>query len=358
MVGEVVAGMQVSNFLTLLKTTQVNLSHLVIQHDAFAELSAKSFPEILVEEGKFTLYPKSRANKHVAWQSGDTSFADFSQLLESLKRVKTVVLSVSAELCLLRHAEFPVSVKARIGALLELELQRVTPFKLDDVYHGWIEGRADKTNIWVDQYTIKKDIIAPLQDALAQRGISTEAVLIRQADGQATRLAFAPNGTKYALFDFDKWKKRLALAAGLYILGLAAVVASIQSYHSRQSGEIKNSITNLQPVIKKVKQEIESSRSLQNEVAAIQMRRQNVSNRIKIVSETTKIMPDNAYLMNLSITDRHIALEGMAEKPEQLITLLEDSPLFNNVAFASTVFNTPGDRFSHFAINMDLESQK
>ena len=121
---------------------------------------------------------------------------------------------------------------------------------------------------------------------------------------------------------------------------------------------MNDAITNLQPVIKKIKQEIETSQSLQNEIAEIQLRRRNVSNRLNIVAETTKIMPDTAYILNLAITDKRIALEGMADKPEQLITLLEASPLFNNVVFASAVFNTPGDKLSHFAINMDLEPQK
>ena len=350
--------MQVSNILSLLKTRQGRFSFLAFGFDSFAELSTRHYPEILVEKNQFTLFENSCASWPLARQTAPLTYSDLTDIIKRLSRAKSIILSVSSELAFNRKVIFPHSAIERIDELCELELQRVTPFNPEQVYQGWISTGEDQTNIFVEQFILKKSVVEPAIQSLAASGIAVAGVIIREPNGDAIKVAFAPNGQKFGQVKFETWKKRLALSFGICVLGLGAMLTGINSYFDRQTADVSNAVTDFQPAIQKVKQEIQKFQSLQSGLASVQARRQEISNRMLIIQEVTKILPRNSYLQTLGMIDNHIEMEGLSETPEKLIPLLEASPLFHNTVFASAVFSTPGEAMSHFAVKMDLEQQK
>jgi Tfp pilus assembly protein PilN len=349
--------MQVSNILSLLKTKQFDLDQLFFKHNPFLELADGTYEEIYVEAGKYRLVEKSKPSLpfevHVP-----KIYSDITELAEDLLPNRKIILSVSTDLCFQHVVQFPISARSKIDQLSQLELLRVTPFGLADVYCGCILIGENATTVFAQQFVLKKSIISEIEKILLQQQRSIEAIFIRDLSGKSIELAFAPNGEHFGRQLSMKWKKRLCLSLGLLAITGAALVGSISSFHARQLDEISVAIAGLQPEIKKVKQIIENSEKQNANVAAIQnLQRQTIS-RVTIIEELTKALPDTAYILTLSIVDNRVQMEGLAESPEKLIPTLESTSLFKNVVFGSAVFNSAGESQSHFAINMDLEQPK
>jgi general secretion pathway protein L len=351
------AGMQVSNILSLLKTKQFEFVNLAIGHDPFLELASGIYQEMYLESGKYTLIEKSKASWPIAKDNSNTS-SSIGELIANLQSRRKIILSVSLDLCFQLSSQFPVSARSKVIQLSQLELQRATPFELTDVYHGCtVEGENEST-VFTKQFVLKKSIVSDIQEQLLQRKRKIEAVFIRDVSGKAIELAFAPSGEFFGLQSFKKWQKRLGLSLGMFAIGTAALLIGIYSFHARQYEEIASATEDFQPEIKKVKQTIESLEKRNTSIVAMQKLQLGSISRLTVIEEVTKILPDTAYLLNLSVVDNRVLLEGSANSPEKLIPVFESSSLFTNVAFGSAVFNSAGETQSHFAINMDLEQSK
>lgn len=61
---------------------------------------------------------------------------------------------------------------------------------------------------------------------------------------------------------------------------------------------------------------------------------------IEIMNELSQIIPDSAYLTDFKITGGKLALYGLADSASELISILEESPLFKDAAFLSAIRNS------------------
>ncbi len=349
--------MQVSNILSLLKTNRFDFDRLLFRYDPFLELASGTYQEIYVENGKYTLIEHSKAS--LPFETRVTKiFTNITDLTENLRPNQKTILSVSTDLCFQLKTQFPISARSKIDQLSQLELQRATPFVLADVYHGCVVTGENESTVFTQQFVLKRAIISEFEEQLSLNKKSIEAVIMRDPSGRAIELAFAPNGEVFGRQSFEKWNKRLGMAIGIFAIGTAALFAGIQSFHARQYEEISGAVASLQPGIKKIKQTIESTEKRNANVIAMQKLQRETISRFAIIEEVTRVLPDTAYVLNLSVVDTRVQLEGLANSPEKLIPSLESSSLFKNVVFGSAVFNLPGEAQSHFAINMDLEQAK
>lgn len=75
---------------------------------------------------------------------------------------------------------------------------------------------------------------------------------------------------------------------------------------------------------------------------------------LDILRELTRVIPENAWIRNLTFSDTGIQLEGNAETATELISLLEASPLFKDVVFLSSITKDPGGK-ERFRIGLEVE---
>lgn len=75
---------------------------------------------------------------------------------------------------------------------------------------------------------------------------------------------------------------------------------------------------------------------------------------IDILSELSKILPDTAWVYELYLSDNSIQINGFAVSASELISILEDSRLFKDVGFLSSI-NKTGDGKEQFSIGMKIE---
>jgi len=78
---------------------------------------------------------------------------------------------------------------------------------------------------------------------------------------------------------------------------------------------------------------------------------------LEVLKELTTILPEDAWLTNFSLEGNRLMIHGFASSAASLIPLLDDSPLFQNVQFASPI--TKGRESSErFKIKLELEIER
>ncbi len=82
---------------------------------------------------------------------------------------------------------------------------------------------------------------------------------------------------------------------------------------------------------------------------------QNRSNiTIKVIGELSEVIPNDAWLINISVDDRgKIEIEGFAKKTSDLVMAIENSKVFKNISFTSPIITKYGEE--RFALKMEVE---
>src|SRR5216684_6877963 len=97
-----------------------------------------------------------------------------------------VDVALPAGRCLIRHRKVPVAAVERIGDVLALEIERATPFRLEDVRHAWrVIGLAplDDASLQVVHVIAKRRLIDPLMAEARSMGVPISAVDVVGAEG-------------------------------------------------------------------------------------------------------------------------------------------------------------------------------
>ncbi|MBI5847667.1 MAG: PilN domain-containing protein [Nitrospirae bacterium] len=69
---------------------------------------------------------------------------------------------------------------------------------------------------------------------------------------------------------------------------------------------------------------------------------------IRVLKDLTNVVPDNAWIINLAVDEKGLVeIEGFSRKTSDLVTALDKSKLFKNIAFAAPILSRDGEeRFS------------
>jgi Tfp pilus assembly protein PilN len=143
----------------------------------------------------------------------------------------------------------------------------------------------------------------------------------------------------------------LALALGAVLVAhLAAHGVRQQRQHSLADREIRALKTKMAG-IERISKEARARR------ARLDYLQETVEGRLRpseVLRELTMLLPDSAYLNELTFKGRTVEISGLAPAASQLLTLLEASPLFSGVEFSAPIV-AQGAGLERFRIRMKLE---
>jgi len=131
------------------------------------------------------------------------------------------------------------------------------------------------------------------------------------------------------------------MLTGVLILSLISFAFAIPSIIKHKKSETINilnaQLQELQPGVNrvsKIREEaekiLEKSKKI-NEITTISSR------RIDLLAELTRVLPDDAWIKEVSMKDDYFQIEGSGLSGTTVLTVLESSPLFSQVKFTSPV---------------------
>ena len=259
-------------------------------------------------------------------------------------------ITVASELALVKEVDLPVAARENLRQVIGFEMQRFTPFSVDDVYYDYavIEHREDRLRVQlavvprrlVDQATAwlpsKDHVPAPESPGGFRQAPLTAS------DGSVT-------------FEFRDPSYRAARGSGLYAtllvlnLLLAGTVVAIPMVQGQQRlGDAKARL-------EQARRAAATTAEIRREVDQLRTKTQFLTTRassrvstVVLIEELTGLLPDTTWVFRLELRKGVVHLQGSSETATSLIATLEDSDMLSEVEFASPVVREGGtgrDRF-------------
>ena len=153
------------------------------------------------------------------------------------------------------------------------------------------------------------------------------------------------------------WALTAVLAAALAAAGLFLLVSPL-TLEDRRIEEIDRQIDLHKDDVRKadaVKREVEG---IEADIASIYRFKGERPVALEILRELTAVMPKSSWLSRARITDSAADLEGYAATATDILPLLEASPYFRKVEFASPTLRDARLNAERFTIRMELEGLK
>jgi general secretion pathway protein L len=336
---------------------RAELASLVPSGDARRAASRKANVEFHVGPDHAAVFHRPRLSARLS--SPVATRATVDEAIQLLRAGDRTILSLDEAHCFLRHKQIPAATLARAGRILDLDLGRATPFARGDVISGWFpDGPPTRESQQaVTHVILRKDLVASVLAKMPARGVKPIAIAMRRAGGVAAPVVFDPAGAPFGLKEQNRWTKAAACAVGLLLVMSVSVAGLALERQRRSLSALDAAIAELHAPALEVRKKIEAEVASRRQALNLATLRNEGVPALAIWEELSRLLPDGAWLQNITIDQGTIQADGMAEKAEELIASLEESPLFKNVQFISPVYKNPNETKSRFSIKLAAEGK-
>jgi general secretion pathway protein L len=268
-----------------------------------------------------------------------------------------VGLRLARTACLIRRIELPAAARADFDKILQLDLERSTPFRQQDIYcdHLVEDGPGREGKVLVRQVVVKREVIDPLLPPLAARGIKIDFAdcwdesgkrglpinLLRSAAGElGARRSFRPV---------------LLLAFCVLLLSCSAVMIGLNKYETALA-RLETETAAAKGKALAVKRALTSVEASLSEIAELRRLKTARPPVIRVLDELTRLLPDTAWVSNLKIEGDAIEVTIVAPTTGELLTLLGRSSVFTTADLTAPVAYDPAGQSERATVRMTLRS--
>ncbi len=262
---------------------------------------------------------------------------------------KPVLLHPPEGSVLVKQHIVPTAPRRQIEQLLRHELARITPFTAADLFWRW-EAHAkpgDRGRTLVTLTLVPRMALAPALSALDSVGLKADFVEV----GPAGRRRLLPVG------DAPSRSAGGRLALGLGWACAAAAVAALALPFVSQALSLhatESAIAELRPAMAQVE-------ALRKGIAAgdaghdiLAQEQERTGDVLQILATVTRILPDDTYLTDFAVRERHMTLSGRSASAPRLITALSADPAISGTAFTAPVTRVEGATSDVFSIKAEI----
>lgn len=286
------------------------------------------------------------------------------QLLSDRELVESPCFLVMDQSSVLRkEIKLPLAAEANAGQVLAFEMDRQTPFRASDVYYDWkiLKRDADSGQVTIDLFVVPRSEVDQSIQLLSERRLRLAGVDIvdegsAQSGGRTLGLNMLPVEQRARGFG-RKTRTNLALAAAAVVL-LAVVMAQSLYLRAHQVTELEEAIAEVQGEareVQKLKEQIEDS----SEAATfLTVRRESSPLAIELLTDITRLLPDNTYLDRLVIGESSVQMQGKSQNAQQLIELVNSSELLDNASFRGSTRLDARTGLEIFEVNAEVKREE
>jgi general secretion pathway protein L len=269
-----------------------------------------------------------------------------------------ILLVIPSERALHRRLQLPAAMAENLRESVGFDIDRLTPFKADDVVYQTRSAGLDRQR---GQVICELTVVprATVEAALKRArglGIRPDRIAVEPPE-EASAPAAAPIPLPFALgARVDRWlpwRLPAALAAFAAVLALIGLLlhfdrddAVLAAYASE--------IARYRPAADAAAKLREQVLSLARTRAEAATQRAALPLIVDVLAELTARLPDDTWLTDLRISEGHIQLGGYANSAAMLVPVIEDSPMFQGARLSGPVLPDSMLKRERFSIEADL----
>jgi general secretion pathway protein L len=252
-----------------------------------------------------------------------------------------------------RELKLPSAAIPNMTQVLSFEMDRQTPFRAADVYFDWrIQERSDDSGqIRLEMFVTPRPEVDQAVSALSTRGLQLAGVDVQDGE-QTLGVNLLPVERRVRR---RNPKTRLNLALGAFSLVLLALVMAQSLYlRAHQVTALEDAIAGVQSEARAVMQIKEQIIETGEAAGFLAKSRSAMPLAIEVLADVTRILPDNTYLDRLVITNLNVQMQGKSQNAQQLIELVNASPLLKDAAFRGSTRLDARSGLEIFEVNADV----
>ncbi len=282
----------------------------------------------------------------------DKGIAD--QILRAAPNFGLVELAVvlPPSTVLRRRIELPLMPEHQVLSAVELQIDRLTPFKSDAVRFAVRIAARDviEGKLSVDAAITPRAAVDALEQRLTRLGF--RASVIDFEDGAGERAGF-----NLCAAQPPASQRSTVIKAGLVAAAICSWYFAGVLWDTAREQEVeawRSRIVELRPVALRgaaLRQQVEG---MTQPIAIAQRHKPGVV--LGSLKELTALLPDTARLTEFKYSSDGIELAGLANEATQLISKIDSSKLFKNVTFRSPVLRRPESNKDRFEISLKVET--
>jgi general secretion pathway protein L len=306
---------------------------------AIAQRQQKLYVEI--EDDKFLLSLGNRAAQReilrLALDAADAEDEDIP------REVQQTLLLLPDDKVLAKRITLPAAAEENLNEVLGFEMDLHTPFRASDVYYDFtVVGRdTARGNVTVDLVYAPRDAVDAFVEGASRLGMKTDVVTCRRRDNANLQpVNLLPQAQRRAR-RLDVKNLNLGLTALLAVLVVAAItIPLVQKNRALEVLEAQ-----VQAAAAEARQGAELRQDLEKMAAASQFligKKTSDVMIVELVDEVSRILPDHTWIARLDLSGDELQIQGQSSASASLIRIIESSPWFENVRFASPVVQIAG----------------
>jgi general secretion pathway protein L len=306
---------------------------------AIAQRQQKLYVEI--EGGKFLLSLGNRAaQREVLRLALDTADVEGEDIP---REVQQTILLLPDDKVLARRINLPAAAEENLREVLGFEMDLHTPFEASEVYYDFtVVGRdTARQKVTVDLVYAPRDTVDGLVDGASNLGMKTDIVTCRRRDNNNLQPVNLLPQEKRRAKRFDVRSLNLALTALLAVLLVAAITIPIVQKN--------RAIALVEAQVQAAAAEAREGASLRQDLEKMAAASQFLVNKkasdvmtVELIDEISRILPDHTWIARLDLSGTELQIQGQSSASSSLIRIIESSPWFENVRFASPVVQIAG----------------
>lgn len=289
--------------------------------------------------------------------NSDTSAEDAGKRRSLSGFAEHTVLLLPTDLILYKTITLPAATASRLENVLAFEMDRNTPFKAEEVYFTFrITSRDLKQHkIQVELTIVTRKILDDLTQKIAAQGVEISWVVpgdLKESEIGNPERNLLPQPDTADKRSGAQTRRLLSLwGLGIVILFIAFIALYQRYQHAEQlSRDIEGPRAEAQQA-KNIRDELEQLKAsraflINSKITAPSM--------LMLLKTLTEVIPDNTWLVRLTINEGLVTFQGESSDASALISLIEETPAFNNVQFSSPVTINPRTQKERFAITASL----
>jgi general secretion pathway protein L len=267
-------------------------------------------------------------------------------------RIRDTALRLPTGVLLEQRVSLPLAAARDPRQVLHYEMDRLTPFKPDDVFWSCSIERADRTTrqLTVLLSLVPKASLQPLLGALASSGLRASVLEASRPDGSLLHIPFATAPTIR-----KRLQARAEVVLGLTCAALAATAIFVPfTLQTITLERVESRIAELQPLVAQAEAARTRLTAEAGTASSISAERTRIGDALQALAAITDLLPDDTYLTDLTLRARRLTVGGRSDAAVKLIPTLAADRTIGNPAFLTPVTRAASGRPDVFSIAAEL----
>ena len=263
---------------------------------------------------------------------------------------------------LVRRITMPAATEENLPQVVAFEMDRLTPFRNDDVYHDERVVSRDPANaqIGVQVAVARREVVDAAVAALRDLGVNVRGVTVPEdvAPG-ASGLDLLPSSQRE---ERETANERLVKRSLWGVVAALLLVALLLPAWQKREAAIE-----LLPVLAKAETDAKASdafaRELERQVADYNylLTKKHATQALPFIEELSRLLPDNTWVQQFDLRNagkgREVQITGETPSSSKLIELLEQSTLLQNAAPRGAVVRGTQPGYERFMIAAEAKQR-